>query len=79
MMMKGCIVSAAAVLAAGCISTKKSEATCRDDIRLRRYIADYEGFKRKKELEKQGLYIGPHESYLVCSPQKKQDCEDCKR
>lgn len=71
-MMKGCIVAAAAVLAAGCISKEKSEATCHDDFRLRRYIADYEGFERKKELEKQGLYIGPHESYLVCSPQKKQ-------
>ena len=71
MMMKGCIVAAAAVLAAGCISKEKSEATCHDDFRLRRYIADYEGFERKKELEKQGLYIGPHESHLVCSPQKK--------
>ena len=72
MMKKGCIVAAAAVLAAGCISKEKSEATCHDDFRLRRYIADYEGLKRKKELEKRGIYIGGTEEY-ICSPNQ-GDC-----
>lgn len=81
MMKKGCIVAVAAVLAAGCISTEKNGATGHDATRLLgsdpdfgncRYLPDYEGLKRKKELEKQGIYIGPHVSYLVCSPQKQQ-------
>ena len=80
-MKKGCVLVAVAALAVGCINSEKSGTTGRDATRLigsepdpdySRYLPDYEGLKRKKELEKQGLYIGPHESYLVCSPQKKQ-------